>query len=188
MRHPFQIAALMLACLSAVPLAGHAADNDWNGSWIGYVCPAGVASNPARCASFFLRLHSRNAKICGSHVYATAGAREMDEGSTPSLLARLEGKNANGTIESARTTPPTSLPVVLHLENEELRWQRNANPAGDYLLPRNVSMTRSRQGSMLSPMFEQRLASSCAAHLDMPPDKPAAPPAAPAPAAPAPAR
>lgn len=176
MRRPIRIAALLLVCLSATPLAARAAD-DWNGSWIGYVCPAGVTGNAARCASFFLRLHSRNARVCGSHVYATAGAREMDEGGTPSVLAKLEGKNANGTIESARTSPPTTLPVVLHLENEELRWQRTANPAGDYLLPRNVTMTRSRQGSMLSPLFEQRLASSCAAHLDMPPDKPAAPPA-----------
>jgi hypothetical protein len=173
-RHPGP-ALLLLACLCLNPVAAFAAENDWNGSWTGYACPKGVATDPARCSSFFLRLHSRNAKVCGSHVFATAGAKQMDEGGTPSVLAQLEGNTASGKVESLRTSPPTSIVVTLHLDNGELRWQRNDNPAGDYLLPRNLVLTRSRQGSMLSAMFEQRLSASCSAHLDMPTDKPAAP-------------
>lgn len=148
-----------------------AAQDDWSGAWIGYACPQGTAANPARCASLYVRLYSRNAKLCGSHVFATAGAREMDEGGTPSVVAALDGKLAQGTVQSTRSAPAVTLGLTLQLNNGEMLWQRDPKPEGNYLLPRSLKLTRSKEGGMLSPMFEQRLASSCTAYLDVPPEK-----------------
>lgn len=167
-------AGLNLAWLVSLPLTA-SAENDWNGAWTGYVCPEGSAVNPARCASLFLRLYSRNAKVCGSHVFATAGAKEMDEGATPSIMATLDGTSAKGTVQSTRASPPLSIPLSMQLQNSALRWQLGGSAEGDYLLPRNLSLTHARQGGMLSALFEQRLSASCAAWLDMPVNKPAVP-------------
>ncbi len=167
MQHFTGSAVLALACLGLFPLV-QAAQSDWDGAWTGYVCPQGSAVNPARCASLYLRLYSRNARVCGSHVFASAGAREMDEGGTPSIIASVQDKLARGTVQSIRATPALSIQLSMQLEDQALRWQLGGNPDGDYLLPRSLALTRSKQGGMLSPMFEQRLAASCAAYLDMP--------------------
>jgi hypothetical protein len=167
MHHFTGSALLALACLGLCPLMAVAQD-DWDGAWTGYVCPPGSAVNPARCASLYLRLYSRNARVCGSHVFATAGAKEMDEGGTPSIVASVEHKLARGTVQSTRASPALSIPLSMQLDGQALRWQLGGNPDGDYLLPRNLALTRSKQGGMLSPMFEQRLSASCAAYLDMP--------------------
>lgn len=173
MRHLNGLAVLALAFISMFPLSG-AAQDDWNGAWTGYVCAQGGVVDPARCASLFLRLYSRNARVCGSHVFATAGAKEMDEGGTPSIVATTEGTLARGSVQSTRASPPLSIPLSLQLENGKLRWQLGGNAVGDYLLPRNLDLSHAKAAGMLSPLFEQRLAASCSAYLDVPVNKPAA--------------
>lgn len=170
--------ATVSALLLGTVLAGitrPAAAQDMAGSWIGWVCPTPGPADASRCASFSLRLYQKQGRLCGSHVFATAGARQMDEGGAPSVLASIEGQAAQGTVDSVRTSPPVRIPVTLTLSGGELRWQRLANPEGDYLLPMSASLQRVRQGGLLSPVFEQRLSSACSAFLELPAasDKPA---------------
>lgn len=160
------IPALALSLLGLNPAAGA---DDLNGAWTGWVCPQRGVSDPARCSSFSLQLLQRNNRLCGSHLFATAGARQMDEGGLPSLLATMADGQATGTIESVRESPPVRIPITLQIEGDELHWQRTANPPGDYLLPGSIRMKRSRQAG-LSPLSEQRLSASCSAYLDMPTD------------------
>jgi hypothetical protein len=160
------ICLLLLLCACTPALAAN-----FNGSWTGYVCPKPGMNDRARCSSFSIRLFERNGRVCGSHVFATAGAREMDEGGTPSLLATHDGDNVNGTVESARSSPPVRLAFTLAAADQELRWQLTNNPPGDYLLPRSMTMRRTRGSGLLSPLFEQRLSAACSAYLDMPNDK-----------------
>jgi hypothetical protein len=164
-------AALMIPCIALLhlPLSAMAADNpNFSGSWTAWICPGGAPPDSGKCSSFALVLFQKNEKICGSHVFATAGARAMDEGGTPSLTGTIAGESAGITVESGRTTPGTRVQAQLHVSKGQLQWRRLDSPAGDYLLPASAHMTRSNQGSLLSPLFEQRLSAACTAYLNMP--------------------
>ncbi|MDO9216602.1 MAG: hypothetical protein Q7U14_04975 [Lacisediminimonas sp.] len=160
----------MLLPAITIGQAAIAAGESLSGSWVGWICPQPGPANAARCSSFSLHLLQKGRRLCGSHLYATAGARQLDEGGMPSLLAILEDGKATGTVESVRKSPSVRIAVTLLLADGELQWQRLANPAGDYLLPDTLRMTRSRQGG-LSQRSEQHLSAACSAHLDMPTDK-----------------
>lgn len=167
---------LLLSLLAPLTtFAASAFPGPFTGAWTGHVCPLAGMNDLSRCSSFFLQLYQKNGRLCGTHLFATAGAKQMDEGGTPSILAQLEDRSARGEVESTRASPAMRIPVTLLVEAGELRWQRTENPPGDYLLPRSITLTRSQKGSMLSASFEQRLAASCSAYLDMPQDKPPPP-------------
>ncbi|MDB5796845.1 MAG: hypothetical protein JWP36_747 [Paucimonas sp.] len=151
------------------------ASADLNGSWSGMICPQPGVGDASRCASFTLRLYQKQDRICGTHLFATAGARQMDEGGMPSIMAKASGDAINGTVESQRVSPAIRIPVTLSLAGTELRWQRTENPPGDYLLPHSMILTRSRQGGILSPLSEQRLSAACSTFLDLPPENAKAP-------------
>lgn len=173
MRASLKIPLQVLACC-LLGTSAYAADA-MGGAWTGWVCPQGGGKDVARCSSFTLQLLARNNRVCGSHLFATAGAREMDEGELPSLFATVDAELATGTVESGRGSSPMRLPVKLSREGDELHWQLVETPVGDYLLPASIRMKRARQGG-LHPLAEQRLIAACAVFLDTPTD-----PVAPAP-------
>jgi hypothetical protein len=162
----------LIALLPAITISqvAMAASEALSGTWVGWICPQADQANAVRCSSFSLHLLQKGLRLCGSHLYATAGARQIDEGGLPSLLAALEGDKATGTVESGRSSLTVRIAVTLSLADGALQWQRLANPAGDYLLPDTLRMTRSRQ-SGLRPRSEQQLSAACSAHFDMPTDK-----------------
>lgn len=116
------LARLLLFCLAAVPPGAWAADA--NGSWIGYICPQPGVNDMARCSSFYLRLYQRNDRICGSHLFATAGAGQMDEGNAPSVLGTVDKELVNATVESVRPAQAMRIPVTLQINDNELRGRR----------------------------------------------------------------
>lgn len=169
-----------LLCLLLAPSPSFAAgDTDFSGTWTAWVCPKGDASgqpNPARCSSFVLSLYQKEDKLCGSHLFATAGATQLDEGGAPSLAASIEKDAAHGTIESRRGAAPVQLRFDLKVSDNVLTWQRLDSPEGEYMLPRSARLRRSAKGDLFGPVFVQRLSAVCASALAM------------ATAAPAPAR
>ncbi len=153
----------LIAITSGSP--ANASAGEFSGSWVGWVCPQPGPTNAARCASFSLRLLQKGDRVCGSHLFATAGARQMDEGGMPSLAANVQTDKATGTVESVRASPSVRIAVTLSEVNGGLLWQRLSNPSGDYLLPDELHLTRTRQVG-LSPLSEQRLSAACSAWLD----------------------
>lgn len=143
-------------------------DNDFSGTWTAWVCPKGDASgqpNPARCSSFVLSLYQKENKLCGSHLFATAGATQLDEGGAPSLAASIENDAAHGTVESRRGAAPVQLRFDLKVSDNVLTWQRLDSPEGEYMLPRSARLRRSGKGNLFGPVFVQRLSAVCASAL-----------------------
>jgi hypothetical protein len=145
-----------------------AGDGDFSGNWTAWICPKGEVSSqpdPARCSSFVLSLYQKENKLCGSHLFATAGATQLDEGDAPSISASIDKDAAHGTVQSRRGAAPVQLKVDLKLVENVLTWQRVDNPAGDYMLPRAARLRRSGKGDLFGAEFAQRLSSVCASAL-----------------------
>lgn len=162
--------AILLASLLAPSILLAAGDNDFNGTWTAWICPKGQAStqaNPARCSSFVLTLYQKENKICGSHLFATAGATQLDEGAAPSLAASIDDGVAHGTIESRRGATPVQLRIDLKLSDNVLIWQRLESPEGNYMLPGSTHMRRSTKDNLFGPEFVQKLSAVCASALAM---------------------
>jgi hypothetical protein len=182
-----------LAGLFAVAAAS-AQSAEFAGSWSAWICPAGAQPEGGKCSSFVLVLHQKQDKLCGTHVFATAGARAMDEGGVPSVSGTVADGTAGVVIESGRSSPGTKVPGELKAGSRSgLQWKRLENPKGDYLLPASAQFTKSRSGSMFSPVFEQRVKAACTAQLNAavdaapsaaPPGPPASPASSASPAAP----
>lgn len=175
---PFRLGSAMRiyvpwAALLAVllfPFTTSAADgsmngNEYNGAWTGWKCPAGIRPSSGKCASFVLLLYQKQDRVCGSHMYATAGASSLDEGGIPSFTGKLSNGAVDGMIESG-LEPGRRIHVELKLAGDRLQWKRLENPEGNYLLPVSMQMTRSKHGSLFHPVFEQQLSASCTASLN----------------------
>jgi hypothetical protein len=153
---------------------------DFNGAWVAWICPAGVQYDPIKCANLVLQLHQKQDKVCGAHVFATAGARQIDEGGAPSLTGTVADGSAAVSVESGRAAQ-LKVQVELKMTRGGLQWRRVENPEGDYLLPLSAQLTKSKHGSLLHPVFAQKLEASCAAVLNQ--SSAPAPSAAPRPSA-----
>lgn len=168
------VPAALLAVLACRP--GLADAQDFSGSWTAWICPPGVASGPEKCSSFVLALYQKEDRLCGSHLFATVGARQVDEGSLPSLSGTVSGSSAAIQVESVRDATPVRVKVELALERGRLRWRRLEDPPGEYLLPMSARLSKSRHASLFHPVLEQRLAAACWHVLNPPPGEAAPPP------------
>ncbi len=143
---------------------------DFNGTWLAWICPEGLRSSSGKCDNFVLELIQDQDRICGAHVFSTAGAKEVDEGTPPSVKGVVENGIARITLESSGSNPPKT---AIQLQGElsrvraHLLWQRLDDRAGQ-LLPVETLMIRS-PNSLMHPDFEQRLRASCA-NLPLPSD------------------
>jgi hypothetical protein len=161
------LSGLLLLLLACRP--GLAGAQDFNGSWTAWICPPGVAAGPEKCSSFVLALYQKEDRLCGSHLFATVGARQIDEGGLPSLAGTIAGTSAVISVESVLSAPPVQMKVELSLEQGRLRWRRLENPPGDYLLPMSARLSRSQHASLFNPVVEQRLAAACSQLLNAEP-------------------
>lgn len=162
-----RLVTLCIPLLLGIVTGAHADEGDFAGAWNGWVCPAGVKSHPAKCANFGLELHQKADKLCGSHVFATPGAKELDEGGTPSLIGDVVNEVGFAAVVSGRSEMPTQLQVELKVIKNTLHWRRLDTPPGDYLLPKSAKLTRSKSKSMFAPLFAQQLQTACANVLPM---------------------
>lgn len=154
--------ATFAALLLLVPFApAMAANSDFSGPWVAWLCPNGVTRDSGKCSNFVLELHQREGKLCGAHMFATAGAAQMDEGAAPSISGDIRDDTATVIAVSGRGTPPTRIRAELKLVNGVLQWQRLENPSGEYLFPMQTRMTRAKRKTLFAPVFEHELRAAC---------------------------
>jgi uncharacterized protein YecT (DUF1311 family) len=128
------------------------------GGWDVWMCPAGVARDPEKCANFSIFLYEKAGQLCGAHIFATANASRLDEGGAPSIIGKSSGLEATVIAESSRSDPPVRLHVRMGLEKNRLHWEViSAEPSeggsGEYLIPADVWLTRT-----LEPVFSDEFA------------------------------
>lgn len=159
MRPSYPLLALMLA--SAFPSMALA--NDFSGVWTGWQCPPGQSPQSGKCANLVLELHQKQERVCGSHIFATAGATQIDEGNAPSIIGTVGSDGAaSAVVESNGMRQPVQANVELSLVKGKLQWKRLDQPGGNSLLPQSMQLTRSRHGTLFTPTFEQQLKAVCA--------------------------
>jgi hypothetical protein len=159
--------SVFLALLIVGRIAMAAGDGQFSGVWIAWICPAGVQYDPVKCSNLVLELQQKQDKLCGAHVFATAGARQLDEGAAPSLTGSVSNGVAVVSVESGRASPPLKIQVEMKMVRGSLQWRRLENPEGDYLLPLSAQLSKSKYGSLFHPVFEQKLQASCVSILNM---------------------
>lgn len=172
--------ALLLLMLAPYSLAA-SEDHDFSGAWTGWQCPSGLTSQSGKCANFVLEIFQRQNQLCGSHVYATAGAQQIDEGGAPSITGTVTDGVASVTLDSG-VVPPSQIKAEMRIANGKLQWKRLDSPEGNYLLPLSAQLIRSKHDTLFHPFFAQRLKAVCSTvGLNAPAMNPAAPlPAPPA--------
>lgn len=172
----------LVALLIFAPYS-HAAgnDTDFSGAWVAWLCPSGAQRDSGQCSNFVLELFQKNDKLCGAHMFATAGAARMDEGAAPSITGDIENGAATIVAISSRALPPVHVRVEMKKLNGALQWQRLESPPGDYLLPLSTSLTKARSKTLFAPVFAQELKAACSSVFavatersspQVPPEKP----------------
>lgn len=159
--------ALFLVSVLFPPFATAASDSDFSGAWIAWLCPEGVQRDSGQCSNFVLELHQQQDKLCGAHMYATAGAARVDEGAAPSVTGAVVDGTASVVVVSGRSSPPVSVRVEMKKVNGMLHWQRLESPRGDYLMPLSARMTKSRSKTLFAPVFEHELKAACLSAFTM---------------------
>ncbi len=173
MRPPYLLAMLMLS----TPMAWA---DDFSGVWTGWQCPSGQTPQSGKCANLVLELHQRQDRVCGAHIFATAGATQIDEGNAPSITGTVGADGiASVVVESNGLRTPVQANVELSLVKGRLQWKRLDEPGTGYLLPRSMNLARSKHGTLFTPTFEQQLKAVCSTVTIAPPAQvPSAAPAA----------
>lgn len=135
---------------------------EFSGVWTGWQCPSGQSPQSGKCANLVLELHQRQDRICGAHIFATAGATQIDEGNAPSITGTVSANRvASVVVESNGLRNPVQANVELSLEKDKLQWKRLDSPGGQYLLPQSMQLVRSKHGTLFTPTFEQQLKAVC---------------------------
>ncbi|GAB3541610.1 hypothetical protein GCM10027343_12340 [Noviherbaspirillum agri] len=171
----FILPALFMGFMLIPPFASAANDNDFSGAWVAWLCPEGVKRDSGQCSNFVLELHQQQDKLCGAHLYATAGAARVDEGMAPSVTGDVANGIANVVVISGRSSPPVRVRVEIRKTDGMLQWQRLESPRGDYLMPLSARMTKSRSRTLFAPVFEHELKAACLSAFTMAGQPPAQP-------------
>jgi uncharacterized protein YecT (DUF1311 family) len=135
------------------------------GAWTARMCPAGVAQNPEKCASFDIFLYQKEGQLCGAHTFATANASRLDEGGAPSIIGKLDGLEADVTAQSGRSDPPVRMRVRMSLAKNRLHWKMvgmepSQGGTGEYLIPEDVWLSSTFE-SVFSEDFAAELETVC---------------------------
>ena len=128
------------------------------GAWTAWMCPAGVAHDPEKCGNFGIFLYQKEGRLCGAHTFATANASRLDEGGAPSIIGKLNGLEADATVQSGRSDPPVRMRVRMSLAKNTLHWkivgmEPSHGGTGEYLIPEDVWLT-----STFEPVFSEDFA------------------------------
>jgi hypothetical protein len=157
---------LVVLALFCTPLLCAAAE-PFSGAWIAWLCPAGTAYDPGRCSNLVIELYQKQDRVCGAHVFATAGAGQLDEGSAPSVSGSISNGIALVSVESGRV-PGLKVSVEIRPARNGMQWRRLDSPEGNHLLPPTAHLSKSRHGSLFNPVFAQKLEASCSQMLNVP--------------------
>ncbi|RJF97401.1 hypothetical protein [Noviherbaspirillum saxi] len=155
---------LMLSTLLALAPAA-VADDDFSGAWVASLCPPGVQRESGQCANFVLELHQQDDRLCGAHLFSTAGAERIDEGAAPSISGEISNGVVNAIAISGRA--PIRVRAEIRKSGATLQWLRQDNPRGDYLLPPSARLTKARKKTLFAPLFEQELKAACSSVFAM---------------------
>jgi hypothetical protein len=166
---------MLLALLALVPCAS-ADEEDFSGVWVAWLCPSGVQRESGQCSNLVLELQQKEGKLCGAHLFATAGAARIDEGAAPSVTGDIADGKADAVVISTRAAAPTRVRIEIRKQNGMLHWQRLENPPGDYLLPRTARLSKSAKKTLFTPLFDQELKAACLSFFTMTSEPEAAPP------------
>ncbi len=161
MRLPMLVALLMLASCAL------ADDGGFNGAWVAWICPEGVARDSGKCSNFVLELHQQGDQLCGAHFFATSGAARIDEGAAPSITGRIADDTATLIAISTRAARPVRVRAAMKKTGGMLHWQRLDNPPGDYLLPLSANLGKAKKRTLFAPLFEQELKAACSSVFAM---------------------
>ena len=162
-----RLAILSPLLLLAPALPAIAQPNDFSGAWVAWLCPNGATRDSGKCSNFVLELHQKEGRLCGAHFFATAGASRVDEGAAPSITGEIANDTASVITVSGRAVPPVRVRAEMRMVNGALQWKRLENPSGDYLLPMNTRLTRSRSKTLFAPVFEHELRAACSSAFTM---------------------
>lgn len=153
---------LLLTLLVLFPhLPAAAAADDFSGVWVAWLCPAEVKRESGQCANFVLELLQQEDKVCGAHLFASAGAAQLDEGAAPSVVGDVAGGSAAVVAVSGRAASPLRVPAELKMQGGALRWRRLENPPGDHLLPAAATLAKAKSKTLFAPLFAHQLKSAC---------------------------
>lgn len=171
MRVFYSLVVLMLSASAAWA-------NDFSGVWTGWQCPPGQTPQSGKCANLVLELHQRQDRVCGAHIYATAGASHIDEGNAPSITGAVGPDGiASVVVASNGLRNPMQANVALSLVKGKLEWKRLNEPGDGYMMPMSMQLTRSKHGTLFTPTFEQQLKAVCSTVNFAPAAAPSAAPA-----------
>lgn len=146
--------------LTCFPYAIAADTDDFSGVWVGWLCPRGVKNDPVKCANLVLELFQKKDKLCGTHVFASAGADSIDEGKGASVIGQINGDTATMTINSASASQPQSTAATLTLVKGQLLW-RLEDSSQKSVLPLKAQLNRSSKKTLSSALFAQQLQAAC---------------------------
>ena len=155
---------LLLTAASATTVSAN--ESNFGGVWTGWDCPRGASPNSGKCANLVLELHQKQDKLCGSHMFATAGATQIDEGGAPSITGTAHSESANVTAESIVKGAQAPIKAELRLVNGRLEWKRTDDAGSGSLLPQAMKLTRSKHATLFHPVFEQQLKAVCSTILN----------------------
>lgn len=155
----------ILLFLSFAAVLPHAdANGNFAGVWTAAVCPRGVVAEPGNCAQFVLELFQKQNKVCGAHVYATAGASLVDETENPampSISGDVADDTATVSVASRLSKAPGGVQAELKLSHGKLLWKRLDKPGSNELIPPAAQFTHSRHKTLMAPVFAQQLSAAC---------------------------
>ena len=165
----FRQSSTLFALLLSFPFqaSAAAADADFSGAWVAWLCPGETRRESGLCSNFVLELHQQENRLCGAHFFATAGAARVDEGGAPSLTGDIVNGIANIVVVSGRGAPPVRVRVEMKKVKGMLQWQRLDSPRGDYLMPLSTRLAKSRSKTLFAPVFEQELKAACSSAFTM---------------------
>ncbi len=158
----------VLLWFAVAPLQ-HASAKAFEGEWMTWFCPAGVAPGADKCARFALALFQNGEALCGTYASAAAGGTWQYAGSAPAILGSVTHLTANTLFAGARGGQ--RMRVALTVYNNRLRLQRIDNPPGEALLPAYAQLKRVNRGSTLEPAFVARNETACASALNEAPPR-----------------
>lgn len=161
------LATLLLLVAAAPATPAIAQTSDFSGAWVAWICPSGTTRDSGKCSNFVLELHQKEGRLCGAHFFANAGASHVDEGAAPSVTGDIADDTASVITVSGRAVPPVRVRAEMRMVNGALQWKRLENPSGDYLLPLNTRLTRSRSKTLFAPVFEHELRAACSSAFIM---------------------
>ena len=135
------------------------------GAWTAWMCSAGVAHTPEKCANFAIFLYQKEGQLCGAHTFATANATRLDEGEAPSIIGKPNGLEADVTAQSSRSDPPVRMRVRMSLAKNRLHWKMvglapSQGGTGEYLIPEDVWLSRTFE-RVFSKDFAAELKTAC---------------------------